>query len=70
MLDAHTDNPRLDLGGHLMRTRQRPRTVIGQAGQPVGGIATQPGVHTLAGHPKPAGHVGHRPPSSTSRTAS
>ncbi len=31
MLTAHLHNPRLDLRGHLMRTRQRPRALIRQA---------------------------------------
>jgi hypothetical protein len=48
---AELHDPRLDLGRHLMRTRQRLRRTIDQPGDPVGRVAAQPAMHRLPRHP-------------------
>ena len=50
----------IDHGCHLVRTRLRLRRLIHQTHQPTIGIAPQPPVHRLTGHPVAASHIGHR----------
>jgi hypothetical protein len=59
---AQLDHPGLDGGGHLMGTGPGLGAPVGQSGHPTVGIATQPRMHRLAGHPVAAGHVGHAHP--------
>ena len=47
---------------HLMGTAGRARAVVGQACQSRAGIAAEPVVHGLAGHPIAAGHLGDAGP--------
>jgi len=62
VLAAQLHDPGFDARGHLMRTRQRLRRLVGQPGQPAGRVPAQPAMHRLAGHPVAAGHVGHGGP--------
>ena len=62
MLDPHLHDPRLDLRGHLMRTRTRHRRAVHQAGQPPRRVALQPAMHALTSHPEPGRDLGDRHP--------
>jgi len=60
MLPPHRHDPRLDLRGHLMRARRRPRRPVRQPAQALLGIPAQPPVHRLPHHPVPASHLRDR----------
>src|SRR6266542_2147737 len=62
MRPAQLTHPGLYPRWHLVRTPTRPMGPVGQALQPLGAVAAQPGMYGLAGDPVALGDQAHRQP--------